>query len=299
VSRLENRYRGLLRVLPGWYRSEREEEMVGLFLADRDDDLDLEHGLPGWGETGATLALAVRTRFAASGAPARAVAAGDVVRLVALLGVLVQSAYAVQGLLSSLLPEGEGLVPPAVALEVAPLVGALALVAGYRGVAKSLFVVVSLVSLARLGQAFGPEVPLRVSWQVPLWLATLALLAGFHRDATAPVRVRSRWALAAAVSGTAAVTLVIHPIGLYATVFPALVPAAVVVTGLAHLARRGSAVGSLALAVWIAAMLPAELLSLTHSGLGRVLTVAMTVVGTALLVAGTRGLRRPRLTVTP
>ncbi|NUT46572.1 MAG: hypothetical protein HOV94_04515, partial [Saccharothrix sp.] len=59
-SNLERRYRALLRILPAWYRAGREEEMVGIFLADRTDDLDLEHGWPGWGETGATLALAVR-----------------------------------------------------------------------------------------------------------------------------------------------------------------------------------------------------------------------------------------------
>ena len=47
ISQLEHRYRSLLRVLPRWYRAEREEEMVGTFMADRDDDLrDRAHGRP-------------------------------------------------------------------------------------------------------------------------------------------------------------------------------------------------------------------------------------------------------------
>jgi hypothetical protein len=46
VSNLENRYRRLSRVLPAWYRAEREEEMVGLFMAGREDDLDQEHDRP-------------------------------------------------------------------------------------------------------------------------------------------------------------------------------------------------------------------------------------------------------------
>ncbi len=49
-------------MLPKWYRQDREEEMVGMFLAERTDDLDQEHGWPGWGETFAMLGLAVRTR---------------------------------------------------------------------------------------------------------------------------------------------------------------------------------------------------------------------------------------------
>ncbi|MDU0295217.1 hypothetical protein NUG22_38985, partial [Saccharothrix longispora] len=63
VARLERRYRSLLRVLPRWYRVEREEEMVGIFLADRGDGLDLEYGWPGWGEAAATAGLAVRVRL--------------------------------------------------------------------------------------------------------------------------------------------------------------------------------------------------------------------------------------------
>ena len=46
MSNLERRYRRLLKVLPGWYRRDREEEMVSIFLAERTDELDLEHSWP-------------------------------------------------------------------------------------------------------------------------------------------------------------------------------------------------------------------------------------------------------------
>jgi hypothetical protein len=313
VSNLENRYRRLLRVLPAWYRAEREEEMVGLFLADRTDDLDLEHSWPGWGETGATLALAVRTRFAASGAPARAVALGDVVRLVALIGVLVQGAYATQGLVSLIpliVPE-ELLVtalPPvtlmALVSNTALLLAPLAVVTGFRGAAKALFTLLSVGWLAQLDGP-GPLVPLGLLWQVPVWLTTLALLAGFHRDAPLPALGRWRWALAGAVLGTVAVlgaSVLLHSYSLYALASITVVPAATVVAGVVHLVRRGSPVGALALGTWTAALLPVELAYLAYSTLGGgvgTLVAAMVVVTAALLVVGLRDLRRPAPAVTP
>jgi hypothetical protein len=310
VSNLENRYRGLLRVLPAWYRAEREEEMVGLFLADRTDELDLEHGWPGWGETGATLALAVRTRLGALGAPARAVAVGDVVRLIALIGVLVQGAYATQGLLSLLparAPEGGGLVaaglvtsPVALVPDAALLLASVAVVVGFRGVAKALFGLLSVSWVAHLVEPVGHEPAQHLLptllWQVPLWLTTLALIAGFHRDAPAPASRRWRWALAGTVLGTAAAVganALLHP---YATPAPAVI-AGVVVAGVAHLLRRGSPVGALGLGWWIVALLPVELLYPAYPG--RWIAASMAAVGTALLVVGIRGLRRPPLPVTP
>jgi hypothetical protein len=314
VSNLENRYRRLLRVLPAWYRAEREEEMVGLFLADRTDELDLEHSWPGWGETGATLALAVRTRFAASGAPAQAVALGDVVRLVALIGVLVQGAYAIQGLISLIplvvVPEGLVTALPPVTLtalvsNTALLLAPLAMVTGFRGVAKALF---TLLSVGSLAQVHGPGSLLLqgLLWQVPLWLTTLALFAGFHRDAPTPALGRWRWALAATVLGTAAVhgasvlLVLLHSYWLHALAPIAVVPAAAVVAGVVHLVRHGSAVRALALSGWTAALLPVELVHLPYTGLGiRVLVAATVAVGAALLVVGLRDLRRPAPAVTP
>ena len=313
-SNLENRYRALLRVaLPGWYRAEREEEMVGLFLADRTDDLDLEHGWPGWGEAGATVALGVRTRFAASGAPARTVALGDVVRLVALIGVLVQGAYGAQGLLSMLpvpLAEGDRLVAEvdpftvvALVSDVAMLVGAVAMVTGFRTTAKVLFGLLSAVFLVGVGRDAGPEVVLGLLWQLPVWVTTAALLAGFHRDAPTPELKRWRWALAGSVLGAGALTagnVLAYPYVLFALTSMLLVPVAVLVAGVVHLARRGGPVGALALGWWLVVLLPVELVYAAYSvPLVAELVAAMAVVGVALLVVGLRGLRRPATAITP
>ncbi|MFC5288061.1 hypothetical protein ACFPM7_13460 [Actinokineospora guangxiensis] len=89
MTRLERRYRALLGVLPRDYRAEREEEMVGTFLATRrgDPDLDGEYGWPGWSETAATLALAVRVRLGGS--------VGLIAALGLVFGVAVAAASAV------------------------------------------------------------------------------------------------------------------------------------------------------------------------------------------------------------
>src|SRR4029453_5882273 len=97
MTRLERRYRLLLRLLPRWYRAEREEEMVGTFLGERDDALDLEYSFPGWVETRAVAVLAVRTRLAPPRGPARAVAMGNAVRVVAVLGLLTHAALVLEG----------------------------------------------------------------------------------------------------------------------------------------------------------------------------------------------------------
>src|SRR5439155_23788308 len=91
MTRLERRYRRLLRLLPGWYRADREDEMVATFLADRDDDLGLEYGWPGWREAWAVAVLAVRIRQRAD-APPRSAMIGDALRLVALGGLLAGAA---------------------------------------------------------------------------------------------------------------------------------------------------------------------------------------------------------------
>jgi hypothetical protein len=315
-SNLENRYRRLLRVaLPGWYRAEREEEMVGLLLADRTDELDLEHGWPGWGEAGATVALGVRTRFAASGAPARAVAVGDVVRLVALIGALVQGAYATQGLMSLVpirLAESGALVSllrpvevVGLVSDVALLVASLAVVTGFRRVAKVLFAALCVLYLVGLVREVGPTVVMALAWHLPLWLTTVALFAGFHRDVRTPPPGGWRWALAVAVPGAAAVmavSMAVHPYAFYAVATIGIVPVAVVVAGVAHLVRRGGPVGALGLGVWIAAILPVEVVYVTDSGGEEIyaqLAAVMVVVAGALLVVGLRGLRRPARSITP
>lgn len=90
---LEDRFRSLLRVLPRYYRAGRAEEMVDTFLSER-EPLDEEAALsrPGVREVAGILLLAVRSRLAADGAPQRYAAYGRTARLVALLGIVAQTA---------------------------------------------------------------------------------------------------------------------------------------------------------------------------------------------------------------
>ncbi|WP_461118179.1 hypothetical protein [Saccharothrix stipae] len=188
-SNLERRYRALLRVLPAWYRAEREEEMVGIFLADRTDDTDLEHGWPGWGETGATVALAVRVRLGARRA------AGTVLRVLALTGLLGQLVSAAQSwtVIARIgpAPDVGGWWYDAVAA-----VAFAALVAGRRAwgrVAGGLAGAVSLVPAAwSVAAGFPPWWTLL--WHGPALLTAVAVVAAFHREA--PPVPRSWWAIA-------------------------------------------------------------------------------------------------------
>ncbi|TDE55874.1 hypothetical protein E1295_13135 [Nonomuraea mesophila] len=94
MTPLERRYRAVLRLLPAAYRAEREEEMVDTFMEAAGGGLRR----PGWGEIASVLALSARVRLGGPGAPPRHLAWGAAVRLVALLGLAYQTAYAAFGL---------------------------------------------------------------------------------------------------------------------------------------------------------------------------------------------------------
>lgn len=227
ISQLEHRYRSLLRVLPRWYRTEREEEMVGTFMADRDDDLDLEYGWPGWAEARAVLLLAVRTRLAGGrGGPARVVAVGDMVRLVALLGMLVQCALGVGSAVRLIAPIGwaQMMLPPRVGffVEIGAALAAVAafglLLTRHRTPAK-LFAVISLVpGVMALGFALWPPrgepgvVWTAIGFGLPAWFAVACLIVGFHREA--PVPAARTWLRA----GVAAVGIAVVWIGFISVV---------------------------------------------------------------------------------
>jgi len=91
---LETRYRSVLRLLPAYYRREREEEMVETYLWDIDRETQ-EQSRPTLGEVASVAALAVRSRLGAVGAPRRYAVLGSAVRLFALFAVLLQAASAV------------------------------------------------------------------------------------------------------------------------------------------------------------------------------------------------------------
>ncbi|XVS60654.1 hypothetical protein ACQPYE_20290 [Actinosynnema sp. CA-299493] len=199
-SNLERRYRALLRVLPAWYRAGREEEMVGIFLADRTDDLDREHGWPGWGETGATLALAVRVRLGDRRA------AGTALRVLALAGLLGQLVAASQSWTVTARVGVAGDVPGWWYDALAAMAFA-ALVAGRRAwgrVAGGLLGAVSLApAVGTVAAGFPPWVA--ALWHAPALLTAAAVVAGFHREA--PPAPRLWWAVAPVgmVAGVASV----------------------------------------------------------------------------------------------
>ncbi len=72
---LERRYRRVLRLLPGWYRQQREDDMVAAFLDGRltgdpeaDEYISTAAG-PGWAETASVAGLSVRLHLSGSGPP--------------------------------------------------------------------------------------------------------------------------------------------------------------------------------------------------------------------------------------
>ncbi|UVS80094.1 hypothetical protein [Actinokineospora sp. UTMC 2448] len=186
TSRLERRYRALLSVLPARYRAEREEEMVASFLDGRDGDLDAEYGWPGWAETGATLALAVRTRPRLR----------DAARQAGLFGLLLGVAMGAFSLASAH-------AAPVLSLwTLVAVASAGAVVAAARGAwteARLLAAVPVLPAAAAVVVAFPPEDP---PWQAVLAAAFSlpAVATALCLCAATPTRVSARWLWAAAAA---------------------------------------------------------------------------------------------------
>jgi hypothetical protein len=234
TTRLEERYRRLLRVLPAWYRAEREREMVDVFLEERADrtdaDLDAEHGWPGWGETAAVAALAVRTRVGGDGAPPGPRALGDTVRAAAGVGVLLAAAATLAGVVGRIAATVAGPSEAAVVTEallhpgdaggwwastafvlgLSWLPAWTALTSGRRRTAILLACgacVPALVALVGDVVAGDGSSALVVLARSLLELTTVVLLLlGHHRDATPPTVARP-WALLGGV--TAALVAVV------------------------------------------------------------------------------------------
>ncbi|TWP48413.1 hypothetical protein FKR81_27840 [Lentzea tibetensis] len=240
MNQLERRYRWLLRTLPRWYRADREDEMVGIFLAGRTDELDLEHGWPGWMETWAVLALACRVRMGASGGLARAVALGDVVRSVALVGAVAGVAMLGGGVVQSvLLAVDDDLTTTrswlGLAFEVVPLVAFALLLRGRYGWAKVLTGLVLVPGVLTLVSE--PNWPL-VWFLAPWWLGFLLLCLGFHREAAAPSVMR--WWSAAGVAFVAGALSVV----VVGTLETYLITIGMVVVSVVVLAARTVTMGS-------------------------------------------------------
>ena len=98
MTRLEERYRRVLRLLPASYRQVWEEDMVSAFLeSGHTDDPETaeflaDYGRPSWPEVASIVVLAVRLRIGSAGAPPRYAAWGEAIRLALLAGMLVNAA---------------------------------------------------------------------------------------------------------------------------------------------------------------------------------------------------------------
>jgi hypothetical protein len=98
---LERRYRRVLRLLPGYYREQWEEDMAAAFLDSwltgdpEADEYISKAARPGWAETTSVAGLAARLYLGGAGAPRRYFAWGQAVRRAVLAVMLV---HAVVGL---------------------------------------------------------------------------------------------------------------------------------------------------------------------------------------------------------
>jgi len=217
MTRLEGRYRSLLRLLPRWYRDAHGEELVAAFLAGRPGglaDVDGEYGWLGWSATTEVLRLAVRTRLPApGGGPPRAVAVGEAVRLVALLGLLTFAALGVANTVSYLASTNEQLVSTEangwIYLFLTSQLAAVAAFAGVlarrRAAARAFAVISTAYGVLHLA-VYAPETTqawlTALAAQVPLWAVVACVFAGFHQAAPRPA-ARS-WLRGAAVGTVAA-----------------------------------------------------------------------------------------------
>jgi hypothetical protein len=221
---LERRYRGVLRLLPGYYREQWEEDMVAAFLDSwltgdtYTDEWVLESCKPSWQEVASVVLLAARLYLGGAGAPRRYFAWGQAARNAALALLMVHAVRGMEGLLLVFLARGShplGIVPapPAVMAPVpgiawpaavwyvagyAWIVIYVALILGHYRAARILAVMAVVLDLAWLaqGQLTGALLSPFGSWA--FWfltdLALLLAMAAFHRDA--PPVARWPWLLA-------------------------------------------------------------------------------------------------------
>jgi hypothetical protein len=221
---LEQRYRRVLRLLPGYYRDKWEDDMVAAFLDSwltgdpYTDKCVMEFCRPTWPEVASVAGLAVRLYLTGAGAPRRHVAREQAIRWAVLAVALIQ---AVRGLDVLVLtawsrhlfgwlpvpPSGMviatpgGALPPAVWYLVAYawIVSYLMLVLRYYRTAQllaALAIVPDLVVLLQ-GQFTGRlPAPYLGPWAfwVLLNLAPVLAMTAFHRDAAPAARLP--WLLA-------------------------------------------------------------------------------------------------------
>jgi hypothetical protein len=219
---LEQRYRRVLRLLPGYYRDKWEQDMVAAFLdswltGDPDEDsVTMEYDRPTRQEIVSVIALAARLYLGGAATPRRYYAWGQAVRLAVLAVVLV---HATQGLsLLTLLAWRRhlaGWFPALPASLAGPVPGGawptvmnvvdcvwivifVALVLGHHRMARVVAALAITADLAFLLQAQFAGLVLRPlgAWSSFFLLdfAPVLAMAAFHRDA--PPAARRPWLLA-------------------------------------------------------------------------------------------------------
>jgi len=221
---LEQRYRRVLRLLPGYYRERWEEDMVAAFLDSwltgdpYTDECVLEFCKPAWQEVASVVLLAARLYLGGAGAPRRYFAWGQAVRFTMLALLMVHAVRGLDGLRLVFLerglhPLGSVPAPPAA---MAPMPGIawpagvwylagyawivifVALVLGHYRAARVLAVMAAVIDLVWLaqGQLTGALLSPYGSWA--FWilcdLVPVLAMAAFHRDA--PPVTRRPWLLA-------------------------------------------------------------------------------------------------------
>jgi hypothetical protein len=277
---LEQRYRGLLRLLPASYRAEREEEMVSAFLdgAQR-GETGLDDQRPRWTEIASLMALALRLRLrlGGPGATPRAFLWGEAVRRAAVLGLVFWTMVSFQVIMPLLmydipaewLPDGviSGLGDPAsperlrnVLAILAPLLWAAslgALVLGRPPMAKA-----AAVAALVLPYVLVPPVVLWEDFGWARWACTvlpttvtvLALMIGFHRDAPPPRLRRGRALCMVALPAAAGILLSLLIIALGSLARGRTIPVGFLVQALTWLDMPGLAcISLLTVTVWCVA----------------------------------------------
>ncbi|MEU4482383.1 hypothetical protein AB0F68_30615 [Micromonospora sp. NPDC023966] len=221
MSRLEERYRFILRLLPAAYRQQWEDDMVAAFLNSMDTGdpettaYAADYGRPSISEVASIVSLAVRLRLGGADAPPRSYAWGQAVRLATLMAMLAHAVMVTTSIAVSLwlsgkiawlpTPESEwaNTSPSSIWHTAWNLAGYawlpayIALVLGHRRVAQAvaLLAIVPPALTTAVEQATG-DVPLSVSpWAMLLVdVALLLAMAAFHHGAS-PVP-RRPWLLA-------------------------------------------------------------------------------------------------------
>jgi hypothetical protein len=220
-SNLERRYRRVLRLLPGWYRRQWEQDMVAAFLdgwltgdPEADEYISKAAG-PGCAETASVVGLAVRLYLGGAAGPRRRLAWGPAARNAVLAVLLV---HAVQGLAAlaflAWTRRWVGWIPgPAITVNASPpgiwtvagyvadyawIVAFLTLVLRYYRTARIIAVLTAVLDLVWLLQhTINGTLPLpfgQWAYWVLLDLALVLAMTAFHRDA--PPAGRRSWLLA-------------------------------------------------------------------------------------------------------